>query len=107
MLERKQSLATGSETGSKKQTKVARQRRSVDPLAPPPRADSFPDYVQRDYFRYELVHQSAVSGARVGRIHTPHGVVDTPGFVPVVILARPLLSAVISCRRSCLVHLAA
>ena len=88
MLERKQSLATGS----KKQTKEARKRRSVDPLAPPPRADSFPEYVQRDYFRYELVHQSAVSAARVGRLHTPHGVVDTPGYVPVVLLAPPLLS---------------
>ena len=30
-----------------------------------------------------MLHQSSRSRARVGRIHTPHGVMDTPGFVPV------------------------
>ena len=34
-------------------------------------------------FRFEIIHQSHKSNARVGRIHTPHGVIDTPGFVPV------------------------
>jgi len=34
-------------------------------------------------FRFELIYQSTKSRARVGRIHTPHGVIDTPGFVPV------------------------
>jgi queuine tRNA-ribosyltransferase len=34
-------------------------------------------------FRFELIHQSKRSRARVGRIHTPHGVIDTPGFVAV------------------------
>jgi queuine tRNA-ribosyltransferase len=32
---------------------------------------------------FELVYQSKRSRARVGRIHTPHGIVDTPGFVSV------------------------
>jgi len=36
-----------------------------------------------DYFRFEVVYQSKKSRARVGRIHTPHGIVETPGFVPV------------------------
>lgn len=40
-------------------------------------------YEPRDFFRYELIHQSEISNARVGRIHTPHGVIDTPGFVAV------------------------
>ena len=35
------------------------------------------------YFRFELIYQSKKSRARLGRIHTPHGVVDTPNFVPV------------------------
>jgi queuine tRNA-ribosyltransferase len=35
------------------------------------------------YFRFELVHQSKKSRARVGRIHTPHGIIDTPNFVAV------------------------
>jgi queuine tRNA-ribosyltransferase len=34
-------------------------------------------------FRFELIHQSKRSRARVGRIHTPHGVIDTPNFVAV------------------------
>lgn len=34
-------------------------------------------------FRFELIHQSAISRARVGRIHTPHGIIDTPNFVAV------------------------
>ena len=34
-------------------------------------------------FYFEILHKSKKSGARVGRIHTPHGVIDTPGFVAV------------------------
>lgn len=35
------------------------------------------------YFRFELLHVSKKSGARVGRIYTPHGTIDTPNFVAV------------------------
>ena len=35
------------------------------------------------YFFYEHVYSSKKSKARVGRIHTPHGIIDTPGFVGV------------------------
>ena len=38
---------------------------------------------QKPYFHFELIHQSIKSRARVGRIHTPHGIIDTPGFVAV------------------------
>ena len=34
-------------------------------------------------FRFELIYASTKSRARVGRIHTPHGIIDTPGFVAV------------------------
>lgn len=34
-------------------------------------------------FRFEILHASKKSRARVGRIHTPHGVIDTPSFVAV------------------------
>jgi len=43
----------------------------------------FDTWCPRSFFRYELIHQSKRSRARVGRIHTPHGVMDTPGFVAV------------------------
>lgn len=35
------------------------------------------------YFKFELIHTSKKSRARVGRIHTPHGIIDTPNFVGV------------------------
>lgn len=38
---------------------------------------------QAPYFRFEILHQSKKSRARVGKIHTPHGVIDTPNFVAV------------------------
>lgn len=34
-------------------------------------------------FKFEIIHQSTRSRARVGRIHTPHGIIETPNFVPV------------------------
>ncbi len=34
-------------------------------------------------FKFEVIHKSKKSRARVGRIHTPHGVIDTPNFVAV------------------------
>ena len=34
-------------------------------------------------FHFELLHRSKISRARVGRIHTPHGIIDTPNFVAV------------------------
>lgn len=34
-------------------------------------------------FRFELIHRSQKSRARVGRIHTAHGIIDTPNFVAV------------------------
>jgi queuine tRNA-ribosyltransferase len=32
---------------------------------------------------YELIKTCAQTGARLGRLHTPHGVIDTPTFMPV------------------------
>src|SRR5262249_577367 len=34
-------------------------------------------------FSFDLIHRSKKSRARVGRIHTPHGIIDTPNFVAV------------------------
>lgn len=33
--------------------------------------------------RYELIKQCKQSGARLGRLHTPHGIIETPVFMPV------------------------
>ena len=34
-------------------------------------------------FRYELIKEDFVTGARLGKIHTSHGVINTPIFMPV------------------------
>ncbi|NNM43601.1 MAG: tRNA-guanosine(34) transglycosylase [Chlamydiae bacterium] len=34
-------------------------------------------------FHFEILHASKKSRARVGKIHTPHGIIDTPNFVAV------------------------
>ncbi|MCR8655738.1 tRNA guanosine(34) transglycosylase Tgt [Paenibacillus endoradicis] len=33
--------------------------------------------------RYEFIKQCKQSGARLGRVHTPHGIIETPTFMPV------------------------
>jgi hypothetical protein len=52
---------------------------------PPPDPSTFPSwsYEPRPYFNFEIIHQSTKSSARVGRIHTPHGTIDTPSYVAV------------------------
>lgn len=35
------------------------------------------------HFKFEIIHQSSKSRARVGLIHTPHGTIETPNFVAV------------------------
>lgn len=39
--------------------------------------------MNKPYFYFEIIYQSKKSAARVGRIHTPHGIIDTPSFVSV------------------------
>jgi len=58
-------------------------RRQLSSLPTP--AAEFPGwaYEPKSYFHFEVIHQSTKSLARVGRIHTPHGIIDTPGFVAV------------------------
>jgi queuine tRNA-ribosyltransferase len=76
-------------TAARSRRRRARRKRQAeaagDPYLPPPPPCSFPEWEPRAFFGFELVHQSKKSGsrARVGRIHTPHGVIDTPGYVAV------------------------
>jgi queuine tRNA-ribosyltransferase len=78
---------SSSATGRRAVDKPGKKRKSHEQLIypPPPDPSEFPSwaYEARDFFRFEVVHQSTVSQARVGRIHTPHGTIDTPGFVAV------------------------
>ena len=38
---------------------------------------------QNNYFSYELLHVDKNTGARAGILHTPHGDIETPIFMPV------------------------
>ena len=70
-----------SDISSEKKNK----RKDVEKHLPTAEEFSEESYAPRSFFRYELIHQSTKPGsqARVGRIHTPHGIIDTPGFVAV------------------------
>ncbi len=34
-------------------------------------------------FHFELIHKDRQTGARLGKLHTPHGIIDTPIYMPV------------------------
>jgi queuine tRNA-ribosyltransferase len=76
---------TGVDLGDNEDTKKRSKRKQPQPPPPLPDPSEFPDWAfePRSFFRFEILHESAKSGARVGRIHTPHGIIDTPGFVAV------------------------
>ena len=38
-----------------------------------------------DFFSYELLNEDKNTGARAGILHTPHGDIETPIFMPVEI----------------------
>lgn len=75
---------TSSSSSSKNNKRGGKNKRSVK-YDDPPGPSEFPDwaYEPRDFFRFEILHESKKSQARVGRIHTPHGTIDTPSFVAV------------------------
>ena len=39
--------------------------------------------MKNKYFEYELIHTDKKTGARAGLLHTPHGTIETPIFMPV------------------------
>ncbi len=43
----------------------------------------FPEIPEQLSFKFEILHCSKKSRARVGKIRTPHGIIDTPNFVGV------------------------
>lgn len=81
---RKTSRLLSSESSEPSKSK---SKSRSNPPPPPPLLgpDDFPEwaYEPRDFFRFEILHESTKSQARVGRIHTPHGIIDTPGYVAV------------------------
>jgi queuine tRNA-ribosyltransferase len=82
--------ATDTSSGEQKReyrnSRHGKMNKEPPPPPPPaPEASEFPGWAfeERDFFRFEVLHESTKSQARVGRIHTPHGIIDTPGYVAV------------------------
>ena len=77
------SLDDDSIINSSSNNTATQQRQSRPPSPPDP--STFPSwsYDPRPFFHFEILHQSTRSLARVGRIHTPHGIIDTPSYVAV------------------------
>ncbi|KAL7557405.1 hypothetical protein ACA910_016640 [Epithemia clementina (nom. ined.)] len=81
-----ESLTRTDGSSSSEKSNSSKRRTSQKIVFPPPQpASEFPDWAfePRSFFSYELIHRSSKSQARVGKIHTPHGTIDTPGFVAV------------------------
>ena len=78
-----QAVNTYSTKISSSSSKKISSRSTIYP--PPPDPSTFPpwSYEPRDFFHFEILHESTKSLARVGRIHTPHGTIDTPSYVAV------------------------
>ena len=57
--------------------KKPRDRRRADPaiVVKPPAAIDYPG------FGYEILHRDSASAARVGRLTTPHGAIETPNYI--------------------------
>ena len=77
--------ASDNNSTKAKSISSSRSNRRRFTYPPPPDTSSFPSwsYEPRDFFRFEILYESTKSLARVGRIHTPHGIIDTPSFVAV------------------------
>ena len=77
------SLSVSSTNNKQKYDKHHQNQTIIYPSPPDP--STFPSwsYEPRSYFHFEIIHQSTKSSARVGRIHTPHGTIDTPSYVAV------------------------
>ena len=56
---------------------------TAGPTPEPPAEQKGDLRVEPSRVRYELLHVDAQTGARRGRLHTPHGTIETPVFMPV------------------------
>lgn len=61
------------------------------PASAPASSGFFDTKIDYPNFSFEVTHNDKQSGARTGRITTPHGVIETPNYI--FVGQRPLLSA--------------
>ncbi len=50
-------------------------------LPPPPLAKTFDTKIEYPNFNFEITYKDPKSGARIGKLTTPHGVIETPNYI--------------------------
>jgi len=64
-------------TGLSKPSKT----KKIKPAAPPPVSGFFDTSIEYPNFSFEVTYTDPVSGARLGRLTTPHGIIETPNYI--------------------------
>ncbi len=62
-------------------TAKKKKKRKQKPLPPPPIPATFDTNIEYPNFKFEVTHVDPKSGARTGKLTTPHGVIETPNYI--------------------------
>lgn len=63
------------------QAAVKKKKRKAKNLPPPPLPETFDTKIEYPNFGFEILHNDPKSGARIGKLTTPHGVIETPNYI--------------------------
>lgn len=58
-----------------------KKKRKRKPLPPPPLPAEFGTKIDYPNFNFEITHRDEKSGARIGKLTTPHGTIETPNYI--------------------------
>ena len=58
-----------------------KKKKRRKPLPPPPLPAEFGATIDYPNFNFEITHRDEKSGARIGRLTTPHGTIETPNYI--------------------------
>jgi len=62
-------------------TAKKKKKRKQKPLPPPPIPATFDTEIDYPNFKFEVTHVDPKSGARIGKLTTPHGTIETPNYI--------------------------
>ena len=63
------------------QTAVKKKKTRKKNLPPPPLAKTFDTKIEYPNFNFEITYKDPKSGARLGKLTTPHGTIETPNYI--------------------------
>lgn len=59
----------------------AKRRKKIKPAPPPPVSGFFDTKIEYPNFGFDVIHNCPKTGARLGRLKTPHGTIETPNYI--------------------------